>query len=85
MNPPRKCKWKPPINARTPEGTFKKMDFPCRFPDEELTSSLCSQCMLGELFTMFYAQTMSMKQSMAMQEEMMAFLKNYTSEDFDMR
>lgn len=85
MQSSRKCEWKPSINARDPNGNVKKLDFPCRFPDKELTTDLCMQCLLGELFTMFYAQTMSMKQSQDMQEEMMAFLKNLTSEDFDLR
>ncbi|MHA1865355.1 MAG: hypothetical protein ACTSVB_09495, partial [Candidatus Heimdallarchaeaceae archaeon] len=80
MQSTRKCKWKPSINARDPNGNVKKLDFPCRFPNEELTTELCTQCLLGELFTMFYAQTMSMKQSQDMQEEMMAFLKNLTSD-----
>ncbi|MHA1303776.1 MAG: hypothetical protein ACTSPI_08750, partial [Candidatus Heimdallarchaeaceae archaeon] len=85
MNTQRKCKWKPSINARGPSGEIKAIEFPCRYPNEDLTSELCTQCLLGELFAMFYAQTMSMKQSMNMQEEMMAFLKSFTSEDWDLR
>ncbi len=85
MSNQRKCKWKPSVTAHGPNGEIKTIDFPCRYPDEELSPQLCTQCLLGELFTMFYAQTMSMKQSMSMQEEMMAFLKNLTSDDWDLR
>ena len=40
---------------------------------------------LGDLFAMFYTQAMSFRKSADMQEEIMAFLKSFTSEDFDMR
>ncbi len=79
----RPCKWKYGIKGRDAEGNVKDVKFPCRFPNEELTSELCTQCLLGDLFGMFYAQTMSLKQGQSMQEEIMAFLKNFTSDDFD--
>ena len=79
------CKWKQSISGRSPEGKVQKINFPCRFPDSDLTFELCVQCLLGELFAVFYTQTMNMQKSGNMQEEIMAFLKNFTSEDFDMR
>ena len=85
MKTPRTCKWKQGISGRNPAGDVQQIKFPCRFSDEELTSELCTQCLLGELFSIFYAQTLGMKKSANMQEEIMAFLKNFTSEDFDMR
>lgn len=78
----RVCKWKKGVSGRTPDGKIKKVDFPCHYPDQELTFELCTQCLLGELFSIFYAQTMNMNKSMAMQEEIMAFLKSFTSDDF---
>lgn len=82
----RKCKWKAGVSGRSPEGKIKRIEFPCRYPDEELTSELCMQCLLGDIFSLFYTQTMGMQKSMNMQEEMMAFLKNFTTDDFgDMR
>jgi hypothetical protein len=85
MSTPRACKWKQSVSGKAPDGSIQKVNFPCRFPDEELTTDLCSLCLQGDLFSMFYAQMMSMKQGANMQEEIMAFLKNFTSEDFDMR
>ena len=85
MTTPRVCKWKQGISGRSPNGKVQQVNFPCRYPNEELTSDLCTLCLLGELFSIFYAQTMSMKKSADMQEEIMAFLKSFTSEDFDMR
>jgi len=82
MKNKRVCKWKQGVTGRTPDGKVQKIEFPCRFPDEDLTPELCIQCLLGELFSMFYAQTMNMNKSMAMQEEIMAFLKSFTSDDF---
>lgn len=85
MSNPRTCKWKQGISGRGPAGEIQQVKFPCRYPNEELTADLCTQCLLGELFSIFYAQTMNMKKSTDMQEEIMAFLKSFTSEDFDMR
>ena len=85
MSTPRFCKWKKGISGRNPEGEFQQVNFPCRYPEDELNSELCTQCLLGDIFSLFYTQTMSMKQSSSMQEEIMAFLKNFTSEDFDFR
>lgn len=85
MSTTRSCKWKQSVSGKAPDGTIHKVNFPCRFPNEELTTDLCSLCLQGELFSMFYAQMMSLKKSSDMQEEIMAFLKNFTSEDFDMR
>ncbi len=81
----RTCKWKQGISGRNPEGQVQPVNFPCRYPAEELTTDLCTLCLLGDLFAMFYAQTMSFKKSSDMQEEIMAFLKSFTTEDFDMR
>ena len=78
----RICKWKQGISGKTPDGKIQKIDFPCRYPNEELNFELCTQCLLGELFSIFYAQTMNMNKSMAMQEEIMAFLKSFTADDF---
>ena len=85
MTSPRVCKWKQGISGRNPEGKVQPVNFPCRYLTEELTTDLCTQCLLGDLFAMFYAQTMSFKKSSDMQEEIMAFLKSFTTEDFDMR
>ena len=85
MSTPRFCKWKKGISGRNPEGDIQQVNFPCRYPEDELNSELCTQCLLGDIFSLFYTQTMSMKQSTSMQEEIMAFLKNFTSEDFDLR
>ena len=85
MAEPRSCKWKQSVSGKAPDGSVHQVKFPCRFPNEELTTDLCSLCLQGELFSMFYAQMMSMKKSSDMQEEIMAFLRNFTSEDFDMR
>jgi hypothetical protein len=81
----RVCKWKEGMTGRSPEGKVQQVNFPCRYPTEELTTDLCTLCLLGDLFAMFYAQSMSFKKSSDMQEEIMAFLKSFTSEDFDMR
>ncbi len=85
MSSPRVCKWKQGISGRSPDGKVQHVNFPCRYPNDELTTDLCNLCLLGELFSIFYAQTMSMKKSADMQEEIMAFLRSFTSEDFDMR
>jgi len=81
---PRVCKWKQSVSGRNPEGDIKKINFPCRF-HEDLTFELCVQCLLGELFSVFYTQAMNIQKSGNMQEEIMAFLRNFTSEDSDMR
>ena len=85
MSTQRICKWKQGISGRSPEGKIQSINFPCKFPNEELSSDLCTQCLLGDLFAMFYTQAMSFRKSADMQEEIMAFLKSFTSEDFDMR
>ena len=85
MSVPRVCKWKQGISGRNPEGKVQQINFPCRYPDEELSSELGTQCLLGDLFAMFYTQAMSFRKSADMQEEIMAYLKSFTSEDFDMR
>lgn len=79
MSQPRECKWKPPIKKKSATGT-QIVKFPCRFPDQELTSELCTQCLLGDLFTMQYTQMASLQKGMHMQEEMMAFVKNMTDD-----
>jgi hypothetical protein len=81
----RPCKWKQGIAGKNPEGVIQQINFPCRYPKEELTTDLCTQCLLGDLFSMFYAQMMSLKKSSDMQEEIMAFLRNFTAEDSDLR
>ncbi|MHA1223655.1 MAG: hypothetical protein ACTSR2_08595 [Candidatus Hodarchaeales archaeon] len=85
MTEVRLCKWKQGISGRSPSGEIQPVQFPCRYPKEALSTDLCTLCLLGELFSVFYAQTMNMKKSAEMQEEIMAFLKNFTSEDFDLR
>ncbi len=85
MSSPRTCKWKQGITRKSPEGEILPLNFPCKFSNDELTTDLCTLCLLGDMFSMFYAQTMTIKQSANMQEEIMAFLKNFTTEDFDMR
>lgn len=85
MSTTRVCKWKQGISGRNPEGKVQPINFPCRYPNEELSSELCTQCLLGDLFAMFYTQAMSIRKSSDMQEEIMAFLKSFTTEDFDMR
>ena len=85
MSVPRTCNWKQGIAGRSPEGKVQQVNFPCRYPNEELTTDLCSLCLLGDLFSMLYTQTMSFRKSADMQEEIMAFLKSFTTEDFDHR
>ena len=75
----RFCKWKPPITKRTSDRT-ESIQFNCRFPDLELTPSLCQQCLLGDLFTLQYTQFVSLKQGFSFQQEMMAYLKSLTDD-----
>ncbi len=77
--PPRACKWKPPITRKSAEKT-DTVRFPCRFPNEELTPELCNQCLLGDLFTMQYTQFLSLKQGFSFQQEMMTYLKSITDD-----
>jgi len=85
LSTPRLCNWKQGISGKNPEGNIQKVNFPCRYPNDELSTDFCTLCLLGDLFSMFYAQTLSIRKSADMQEEIMAFLKNFTTEDFDMR
>ncbi len=75
----RECKWKPPIRKKGEDG-FKVMKFPCRYPDQELTPELCTQCLMGDLFSLQFTQMSSMQKSFSIQEEMYAFLKNITDD-----
>jgi len=75
----RPCKWKQPITPKSSEKT-EISKFPCRFPDQELTTELCTQCLLGDLFTLQYTQFISLRQGFNFQQEMMAYLKNMTGD-----
>jgi hypothetical protein len=79
MSNVRDCKWKPPIKRTTADKTHV-VKFPCRFPDEELTTELCTQCLLGDMYTMQYTQMVSLQKGFDMQQEMMAFVRNMTDD-----
>lgn len=78
--PARMCNWKPAVTAQTPNGERKQVRFPCRYPDEELTSELCTQCLLGEMFAVLYSQHMALKKSGEMTSEVMTFLRSMTDD-----
>lgn len=78
--PARSCIWKKEVKATNVSGKVKTLRFPCRFPDRELNSELCVPCLLGDVFSAFYVQTMQATKANAMQEEIMTFLRNMTDD-----
>ena len=78
--PPRMCIWKKEVRATDSMGNTKVVRFPCRFPDKPLNSELCVPCLLGDLFSAFYVQTMNAGKANQMQEEIMTFLRNLTDD-----
>lgn len=76
---PNECIWKPPLIKKTESGT-KIMKFPCRYPDKPKTTETCVPCLLGDVFVMSYTQTSMVKNQQGMSEEIMTYLKNFTSD-----
>ncbi|MFV2014368.1 MAG: hypothetical protein ACC656_02980 [Candidatus Heimdallarchaeota archaeon] len=83
----RICIWKPTLK-KIGENQTQELKFPCRFPDIKKTADICTPCLMGDVFAMQYAQTQEMKkQQKLMQEqqsigdEVMAYLRNMTSDD----
>ena len=73
------CIWKPPIK-RNKDGKIELLKFPCRYPDKEKTSETCTPCLLGDLFAMEYTEMISSKKQSEMNDEIMTFLRNMTSD-----
>jgi len=68
---------------RKVEDRVEMMKFPCRYPDKPKTSENCVPCLMGDLFAMNYTNMMSLKQQQGMNEEIMTFLRNMTSDGYD--
>ena len=73
------CIWKPPIKQKI-DGQLRMLKFPCRYPEKEKNAETCNPCLLGDLFAMQYTQLSGMKKQSAMNEEVMTFLRNMTSD-----
>lgn len=74
------CIWKPQIKRKFEDRSID-MKFPCRFPDKEKTSEVCTPCLLGDVFAMQYTQMVSFKQQSNLNEEVMTYLRSITSDD----
>ncbi|MHA2252771.1 MAG: hypothetical protein ACXAD7_20580 [Candidatus Kariarchaeaceae archaeon] len=74
------CIWKPSIKKKSENKVeFKK--FPCRYPDKTKTDEVCNPCLLGDLFVMNFTQMQWFRQQQGMNEEIMTYLRNLTSDD----
>ena len=78
-NDPNVCIWKPPVKSKK-ERKVSVHNFPCRFPDKEKNSELCNPCLLGDVFAMNYTQMMNVKQQAGLNEEIMTYLRTFTSD-----
>ena len=76
---PKVCIWKPPIRQEV-NGEVRLLNFPCRYPDKEKTAENCTPCLMGDLFVMQYTQMSNIQKQASMNEEIMTFLRNMTSD-----
>ncbi|MHA2404923.1 MAG: hypothetical protein ACXADH_18160 [Candidatus Kariarchaeaceae archaeon] len=74
------CIWKPPIKKKTGE-KVQLIKFPCRYPDKPKSAEICNPCLLGDIFAMSFTQMTSVKAQQGMNEEIMTYLRNLTSDD----
>ncbi len=84
---PKICIWKPTLK-KIGDTQPQELKFPCRFPDVKKTPEICNPCLMGDVFAMQYAQTQEMKkqkklmkEQQSIGDEVMAYLRNMTSDD----
>lgn len=78
-NDPNVCIWKPNIK-KVVDGQVQFLKFPCRYPDKEKTHDVCTPCLMGDIFAMQYTQMQGMRKQQDLNEEVMTFLRNMTSD-----
>ena len=76
---PNVCIWKAPLKRKKGD-KIELVKFPCRYPEKEKTTDVCVPCLLGEMFTVNYTQMVALKEQQGLNEEVMTFLRNLTSD-----
>ncbi|MHA2098795.1 MAG: hypothetical protein ACW99A_08915 [Candidatus Kariarchaeaceae archaeon] len=76
---PNVCIWKPTIKKVAGDKT-QVLKFPCRFPDVKKTAEICNPCLMGDIFAMQYSQSQGLKKQQNLNDEIMTYLRNMTSD-----